>query len=613
MPPLPDRRVMEGMMRQLVGGLQGMPANPALQQAQDLIYEAVGLADESEKVRLAQQALALCPDCADAYVLLAEHAKSRKEARELYEKGVVAGERALGPQAFQESVGHFWGILETRPYMRAREGLAHCLWASGHREEAVPHLQEMLRLNPNDNQGARYTLASWLLILGRDEDLSRLLQQYPEEGMASWAYTKALLAFRQNGDTPETRQILEKARKSNRHVPAFLWNRKHLPAQQPDFYTPGQENEAIIYVASALAAWKATPGALDWLRAVEKSHRKTADVPQPKGPLGFIKDWLRRKLPQSYDVWQADYRQTPNWIVIAGEKVRPWLLLVASRSNDLVLAHDLIEETPFAARVWDKLVESMQYPAAGEPHRPTELQVRNNELWQTLKPHFEEIGVAVVLTDDLDQMNTLFDELGERIAGNPLLGLLDMPGIHPEQVAGFYEAAAHFHRQAPWQFLGYEDILKVSCAKYESGPWYAVVMGQSGMTFGLALYDDLHVLLKMLRDEANDEENARQTVALSATFGDETDLPVRDLDAAREHGWVVDGPGAYPTIFRKERGLTMRQPLAWELELMEGCLRAVPEFVAKHPADQPATEEMTVPVASGELRLTLSWVLDNQG
>src|SRR6516162_6669648 len=75
MPPLPDRRVMEGMMRQLVGGLQGMPANPALQQAQDLIYEAVGLADESEKVRLAQQALALCPDCADAYVLLAEHAK----------------------------------------------------------------------------------------------------------------------------------------------------------------------------------------------------------------------------------------------------------------------------------------------------------------------------------------------------------------------------------------------------------------------------------------------------------------------------------------------------------------------------------------------------------
>ena len=26
----------------------------------------------------------------------------------------------------------------------------------------------------------------------------------------------------------------------------------------------------------------------------------------------------------------------------------------------------------------------------------------------------------------------------------------------------------------------------------------------------------------------------------------------------------------------------MRPPLAWELELMEGCLRAIPDFIAKH-------------------------------
>jgi hypothetical protein len=29
----------------------------------------------------------------------------------------------LGKQAFEEYVGHSWGLLETRPYMRAREGL----------------------------------------------------------------------------------------------------------------------------------------------------------------------------------------------------------------------------------------------------------------------------------------------------------------------------------------------------------------------------------------------------------------------------------------------------------------------------------------------------------
>ena len=39
-----------------------------------------------------------------------------------------------------------------------------------------------------------------------------------------------------------------------------------------------------------------------------------------------------------------------------------------------------------------------------------------------------------------------------------------------------------------------------------------------------------------------------------------------------------------------------------------GCLRAVPEFVTRHQQGDPAREEMTVPVASGPLKLVLSWV-----
>jgi hypothetical protein len=59
-------------------------------------------------------------ECADAYVLLAEAAQDPQEMRSLYEQGVQAGERVLGPEIFAEEVGHFWGIVETRPYMRAR-------------------------------------------------------------------------------------------------------------------------------------------------------------------------------------------------------------------------------------------------------------------------------------------------------------------------------------------------------------------------------------------------------------------------------------------------------------------------------------------------------------
>ena len=175
-------------------------ADTPLQQAQVVFFQALDEPDPKKRVKLAKQALALSPDCADAYVLLSEQAKTAKEAVGLLEQAVAAGERAIGPAAFRDDVGHFWGLLETRPYMRAREGLAHALWGSGRRDDAVGHLQEMLRLNPNDNQGARYTLASWLADLDRDEELGQLLDRY-DEGSTTWVYTRSLLAFRRGGDS----------------------------------------------------------------------------------------------------------------------------------------------------------------------------------------------------------------------------------------------------------------------------------------------------------------------------------------------------------------------------------------------------------------------------
>jgi hypothetical protein len=70
-------------------------------------------------------------------------------------------------------------------------------------------------------------------------------------------------------------------------------------------------------------------------------------------------------------------------------------------------------------------------------------------------------------------------------------------------------------------------------------------------------------------------------------------------------------PYAYPEVFHKEGGRSLRPPGGWELELVEGCLRAVPEFVTRHQQDDPARDEVTVPVASGPLKLVLSWVVDD--
>jgi tetratricopeptide (TPR) repeat protein len=602
---------MEGFMRGMVQSLQGRTGGDTpLDRAQALVQQAFEAADPERRIALAREALAVCPDCADAYVLLAENTRGHKKVLQLYEQGVAAGERALWREAFERDAGHFWGLLETRPYMRARLGLAHALWVMGRRDEAVGHLQEMLRLNPGDNQGIRYTLAGFLLFLDRDDDLERLLAQYPDEGSAAWAYTRALLALRRHGDTAEARQLLKQAQKANKHVPAYLLGEKLPSDRQPSFYSPGDDSEALEYVGSFMVGWKSTPGAIAWLRSNVQKRKKKAGTPPAKGPLGFVKEWLNKRLPRQDDVWQADVRQMPNWLEDGGQLVRPWVVVVASRTTNLVLGHQMVEEKPAAAALWDTLVQAMQHPLAGEAHRPSEIQVKPLDLWEGLRPHLQEIGTAPEVREELDLVDRMVEDMFEHICGKPRPGLLDAPGVTPETVAGFYAAAAELFRRAPWKKVGYEAAIRVECDKYQGGPWYAVLMGQSGLTAGLAVYEDLGQLRRLWAGEQQDEENARQTVATSVTFGEPWELAVADVDAAQRYGWQVARPDAYPSIFHKERGMSMRPPLAWELELLEGCLRAIPDFIERRRQDDPTREEMTVPVASGELRLALSWVVE---
>jgi len=285
--PAFDLRAMEGMLAGLGSGF----GDSALAEAQDLMYKAWEERSPARRITLAHEALAKSPDCADAYVLLAEEgADTLARALELYQQGVAAGERALGQDYFVENAGHFWGLLETRPYMRARAGLAGCLWELGRREEALAHYREMLRLNPGDNQGIRYTLLNLLLTLNRDADAKALLKQYEEDAMAEWLYTRALLEFREGGASKEAGRALQKALKQNPHVPAYLTGRKRIPPRTPDYIGWGDENEAVAYAAVYLPHWRRTQGAVAWLQ----SHLKPAQAARAPRKAGKGKQGSRR-------------------------------------------------------------------------------------------------------------------------------------------------------------------------------------------------------------------------------------------------------------------------------------------------------------------------------
>lgn len=271
-------QVLVSFRFRLVTGLEGAgmgssrSSADALNRAQELIYDAWEATSAARRTALARQALKISPLCADAYVLLAERTPPGSDAEfDLLRKGVEAGEAALGPAAFRDDVGDFWGLLETRPYMRARLFLSRALWLRGERTESIAHLRDMLRLNPNDNQGVRYILAAHLLETDQNDDANELLQAYPDEASAAWSWAAALIAFRREGDTPRSRKMLREALQENAHVPAFLMGVRPMPKSLPPYMSPGEEDEAIFYVEEFGYGWQRSPDALDWLREHESA------------------------------------------------------------------------------------------------------------------------------------------------------------------------------------------------------------------------------------------------------------------------------------------------------------------------------------------------------
>jgi len=278
-----DRRMMEGQMAAmgLRAGAQSFFADPKMQEAQEVMYQAWETQNPGRRIALAHKALSISPDCADAYVLLAEEeADTVGRALDFYKQGVEAGERALS-QRWDELVGNFWSVIETRPYMRARHGLADTLWRLGRREEAASHLQEMLRLNPSDNQGVRYLLVDLLFQLDRDAEVLELLGKYRGDWSATWHYTRALLEFRHGGATAKANKALKSALRQNPHVPPYLTGQKRVPNRLPDYIGMGDENEAVAYAADHLNHWRRTEGAVNWLKE-QLAAKPAASKPGPK-------------------------------------------------------------------------------------------------------------------------------------------------------------------------------------------------------------------------------------------------------------------------------------------------------------------------------------------
>ncbi len=223
--------------------------------AREQVLEAQKTADLTKAVSLLETALNLDPDCAEACLEMASRSQTSESAMMWYQRSMDASIRLTGEERQAELEEEFrarpWRQLETKNYFKAKVHLAEKLYRSGHYEVAILHFREILELNPGDELGLRnYLLASYIAenLL---EDARALCRKYRDDWSATWYYLRAMLRFREEGDTRRSRRALSSAFQRNLWTPVFLLGLEELPpereakhSQKPSFKISGRAEAA---------------------------------------------------------------------------------------------------------------------------------------------------------------------------------------------------------------------------------------------------------------------------------------------------------------------------------------------------------------------------------
>jgi pentatricopeptide repeat protein len=236
-------------------------------EAQDLLFEACN-SEPEQAVDMIAKAFQLDLMNVDIHLQMLEFCRFKPDEEiEFLRKLIQIGAKRLGSDRFKSDKGHFWLIHETRPYMRARAALVGQLLRLGHIEEAIKEQEEMLELNPNDNQGIRYDMLACCMAAGMLDKARKLFDDFKETAFnVSFSWCRVLERYIA-GDMDGAATALGKARKQNRFMEAYLQGSAKSAKEKASMYSPGSIDEAGIYADMIIMAWSKYPGAVEWLKS----------------------------------------------------------------------------------------------------------------------------------------------------------------------------------------------------------------------------------------------------------------------------------------------------------------------------------------------------------
>jgi tetratricopeptide (TPR) repeat protein len=256
------------------------------ERAQDHVWDAWETTKTKAKSKKLIEALQTFPWSTDAWGTLGwfymaqfendlpKDLRDKEKAKECFELAIHCA-RTLNPAWRADRTEELsWGLNYTRPYMRAMHGYMIVCRECGEIQLACKTAEQLLQLNPDDNQGVRLILPSWYLELGDTDAAEKILSAFDIEHDTFLAYTKVLLQYQLYQKGRINSSVMEKALKialdCNQYVAYMLTRDEFTHDITYNYMSPGALCEADSYCEDGHAVWHSTSGAVDWLKSVQK-------------------------------------------------------------------------------------------------------------------------------------------------------------------------------------------------------------------------------------------------------------------------------------------------------------------------------------------------------
>lgn len=211
-------------------------------RAQLLAYKAYLAETEEDRRKLAKNAAVLGPENPDVLLLQAETMDNPQQAAEYYEKAIRNASRTFEPG--EEP----WQNIPNRPFMRAAFAYGVHLFGRGEYDEAASMFLDLLKMNPVDNQGARYEGVASLIHAKRYEEAAKILVRYERGSQhdATYLYLDWQLEHAgSGGESANAEEMLALAREANSHVMHLMtFKAKSIAYPRYASIEPGGEMEA---------------------------------------------------------------------------------------------------------------------------------------------------------------------------------------------------------------------------------------------------------------------------------------------------------------------------------------------------------------------------------